>query len=70
MNRRNIYQRNGNSKKNQAKNLELRNWINEIKNALESPGNRADYKKERISELSDRNGTGRRRGRTKILKIL
>ena len=58
MNRRSTYQRDGNTKKNQTKILELKSSINEIKNALESTGNRADHMKERISELNDRNDTG------------
>ena len=42
-------------KKNQAEILELKNSINEIKNALESPGNVSDHMEERSSEFKDRN---------------
>ena len=35
--------------------MELINSTNEIKNALESFGNRADHMEERIGELKDRN---------------
>ena len=42
-------------KKNQTEILELKNSINEMKNALESNGNRADHMEERISKLTDRN---------------
>ena len=38
-------------KKHQTGILELKNSINEMKNALESTGNRADHMEERISEL-------------------
>lgn len=40
---------------NQAEILELKNLINEMKNALECTGNRADHMEERISKLEDRN---------------
>ena len=42
-------------KQNQTGILELKDWINERKDALEHTGNRADQKEERISKLKDRN---------------
>ena len=42
-------------KKNQTEILELKDSINEMKNALESTGNRADHIEERISKLKERN---------------
>lgn len=42
-------------KKYQSQNLELKNSINKIKNALESIGNTADHVEERISKLEGKN---------------
>ena len=41
-------------KENQTEVLELKMSINEMKNALESTGNRADHMEERISELGNK----------------
>ena len=41
--------------KKQTEVLELKNSINEMKNALGSAGNRADHLEKKISELKDRN---------------
>ena len=43
------------SKMNQSEILELKNLINELKNALQNTGTRADHMEERISKLEDRN---------------
>ena len=42
-------------KRNQVKILEVKNTIKEIKNELESLGNTADKREERISNIKDRN---------------
>ena len=41
-------------KKNQTEILELMNIMHEMKNKVESIGNRADHVEERISKLEDR----------------
>ena len=43
------------NKKEPKRNSEAEELINEMKNALESTGNRVDHMEERISELKDRN---------------
>ena len=40
---------------NQTEILELKNSINEVKNALESTGNRAGHIEQRINKFKDRN---------------
>lgn len=42
-------------KENQKEIVELKNSINEIKNAIKSNGNRANHMEERIKKLKDRN---------------
>lgn len=56
MNRSNTLTRDLNSKnKKEMKILELKNSVNEMKNELQSNGNKADWIKDRIGRLEDRN---------------